>query len=569
MVSYFEENKLRKERIELCLKDISQLNELSVESRQQKKVKFGMVPIEKQPPTSYTYKLVLRNGEKDLATCREMNREWTVNSEPYFTKYCIIPLNAYFYPLGDTKHESISRPLASIPRMEHFLSSPLSRHHAGKIFDNPHDKYLLKPTPIKDSTASPAHSSRNSPLAHLHSTYHPHVEFLKEVSSIDSQQDMITMSPHQDHAGKSSQSSLILISSKMCHDSSTMKRIPFPKHIDSKKMDRVALACRSTSKELQHRLSISSDGSTNPSMTDDPFASSTSEISNEDHDDYDKAAAELWDEWWAPVKDTLKLRSSFYQMKSGTRSAHHLRTQNDTLSPYNRNFGVSSLSDQGLSKDPLTEVHRTAAIQNSRARYQRRSQTNLHPSHENQDHPQYTAFPPLVPPKPPGYRCSPHTSHKSWPTRSSSGPARSRAYTAPSHPHTKPPNPHANTVRNPSNLSFCTSATTPEPNSRQTSASSGSPLYTHTATSSPTQPLMQMMSLEKSVFEDDEDGDDEGKGGFVRMMESKLHIRSGSDGDTSKEKQVEGVDKKGRNGSLMLKARTALKDVFRGRKSVG
>ncbi|EHL01384.1 hypothetical protein M7I_2718 [Glarea lozoyensis 74030] len=100
-------------------------------------------------------------------------------------------------------------------------------------------------------------------------------------------------------------------------DSSKATTLPLDP-TDKSKTERLALACRSTSKELQQRLSIASDTS-DPGL-DDPFASSTSDSSSEDHDDdsegeaLEQAAAHLWDSWWSPAKQNLEMRQSFYQV---------------------------------------------------------------------------------------------------------------------------------------------------------------------------------------------------------------------------------------------------------------
>jgi hypothetical protein len=75
---------------------------------------------------------------------------------------------------------------------------------------------------------------------------------------------------------------------------------------------RLTKACQATSKELQNRLSISSDSS-DPGMMYDPFNSSGSDTSFEDHltpspSEADIAALqtenETWDLYWTPVNES-------------------------------------------------------------------------------------------------------------------------------------------------------------------------------------------------------------------------------------------------------------------------
>ncbi|KAF4630064.1 hypothetical protein G7Y89_g8067 [Cudoniella acicularis] len=84
--------------------------------------------------------------------------------------------------------------------------------------------------------------------------------------------------------------------------------------LDPSKLERLALACRSTSKELQRSLSISSDSSV-PRMMDNHFGLSTSEsdISIENFlasEALDTDA--IWDIWFSPKEEPSSLRSPFY-----------------------------------------------------------------------------------------------------------------------------------------------------------------------------------------------------------------------------------------------------------------
>jgi hypothetical protein len=351
---------------------------------------------------------------------------------------------------------------------------------------------------------------------------------------------------------------------------SPIGEIPPADSSDNIKIQRLASACRSTSKELQHRLSIVSDMS-NPGL-DDPFASSASNDSSEDHDDgsdgeaLEHATAHLWDSWWSPAKQNLEMRNSLNQV---TPLSPHC-TPSEPLSPYNRNFALDNLSDLTLSKEPLSKLHRSSAVRN--ARHQRRSQTNLHP---HQHASVYTAFPtqpPPVPLKPQDYRCSPHGRYNSWPTRSSSR-QMSRTPLLRPRANTTPRNLHA-PVHN-SNLSIRNTLSPTLRGSRHTSSSttaSEDPLYMRSSLSTSTQaptPLMDMMSNEIfpeiSCFEDDDDE----KLGLIDSFGSRFHIRT-SNGSHTRDREIDGevktglrIRSKARSASVAL---IALKRAFKSRK---
>jgi hypothetical protein len=382
-------------------------------------------------------------------------------------------------------------------------------------------------------------------------------------------QDMITTSPYQE-------SLLFLFTatySAMYLSDSPIEKIPPANSADKIKIERLALACRSSSKELQHRLSIISDISS-PGL-DNPFASSASDYSSEGHEDesdgkaFEYAAAQLWDSWWSPVKQNLEMRRSFYQVTPNST----LDTPPVPLSPHNRNFASENLSDLTLSNEPLSALHRPFAIRD--AVPQSRSHKNL-PHHQPQNF--YTAFPPQpppVPPKPQDYRSSPHGRYKSWPTRSSSrqmsrAPLRSRANTTPGNIYAP-----AHT----SSLSICTTLSPTPQGSRHTSSSttaSEDPLYMWSSLNTPNRPprpLMDLMSNEIcpdiSCFDDDDDE----KLGLIESLGTKFHMRTSS-GSAVKVKEIDSDDKEEGKTSLKIRnkarsASVALKGVFKIRKRGG
>jgi hypothetical protein len=368
---------------------------------------------------------------------------------------------------------------------------------------------------------------------------------------------MITMPPHEETLLFSSTATY----SKM-HLSDSPKARTLPLYTtDKNKAERPALACRSTSKELQQRLLIVSDTS-DPGL-DDPFASSASDSSSEDHDDdsegeaLEQAAAHLWDSWWSPARQNLEMRQSFYQVTP--RSTVNIMPE--PLSPYNRNFATENLSDLTLSNEPLSKLHRSSAIRN--AKHQSRSQT---PPSTRQSQHAYTTFPPQpppVPPKPQNYR--PHGRYKSWPTRSSSR-QMSRPPLQRTRANTTPGNPYAPVHA--SGLSITTTLSPTPQGSRQTSSSTTSEdrLYMRSSLNTPpTRPLMDLMSseicLEISCFEDDDDDDE--KLGLIDSLGSKLHIRT-SCGGAARDTEFDGDEKK-RSSKIRSRARSAtlaIRDVF-------
>lgn len=75
--------------------------------------------------------------------------------------------------------------------------------------------------------------------------------------------------------------------------------------------------------------------------------------------------------------------------------------------------------------------------------------------------------------------------------------------------------------------------------------------------------------MEKSVFEDDDDEDEESaRLGIIRSLENKLHIRSGSGSRNGSKAKEEGEEKEG-GGLRIKKTVDKLKGVFGMRKSIG
>ncbi|KAN0110584.1 hypothetical protein V8E51_006971, partial [Hyaloscypha variabilis] len=173
----------------------------------------------------------------------------------------------------------------------------------------------------------------------------PHrAEFLVKDNSIDC--NGITVTVHDASDGWLLSSPITTIFSKM-HLSRPRKLSSSPDSdgcLSPSTLDRLTKACQATSKELQNRLSISSDSS-DPGMMYDPFASSGSDTSFEDSltrspSEADLAALqvenETWNLYWTPAEaSTLPLRSDAHLSP--------LR-QTNNLSPCNRNFASSNLS---------------------------------------------------------------------------------------------------------------------------------------------------------------------------------------------------------------------------------
>ncbi|CAG8955213.1 hypothetical protein HYFRA_00007229 [Hymenoscyphus fraxineus] len=326
------------------------------------------------------------------------------------------------------------------------------------------------------------------------------------------------------------------------------------------------LACRTTSKELQLRLSINSDSSA-PEMTD----GNDSDTSLEDDPIHDEAAERLWNKWFSTSPESHS--GPFYQTQQATQSSYQVPA--GSLCPSNRNYAPTNLSNLSLSSKQEPEPCLLDGIRSQRGR----SQSNLVlPSHNYTPYRTFSPEAPPVPPKPKNYLPNtPNLSHNSWPSRSSSRPHRPRPPLSRLRANTAPgASAQYATTNQPSNLSYCTTLS-PDlpctPNSHSFSANGS--LYTRSVPSSPFRPPPQLMYLmEKSVFEDDEE-DESARLKIIRSLENKMRIRSGSGSgnriggsDSQKGRDGEGEEKEG--GSLRIK-RTVnrLKGVFGMRKSIG
>lgn len=295
-------------------------------------------------------------------------------------------------------------------------------------------------------------------------------------------------------------------------------------------LNRLTKACQATSRKLQHRLSISSDSS-DPGMMYDPFSSSGSDTSFEEplsrnHSKADLASLreenETWDLYWTPIKESpLQLCVDAYMSPLG---------REPNLSPCNRNFASSNLSSFNTPDSP-----RPLKRSNSRRAPRRMNQSS--PSSLS-PHPRatYSPFPTCTATVPEPTSCPDpslesdshptdpqHTQHKSWPTRTTSNlphrarsPLRTRAHTTPSTPSNFTPT-------YPSNLSTCTTLDYQSPRSSSPCTSSSSALYMRSPLS-PSLLLAMDIGNETSVWEDDDE--DEGVGGLVGSLRSRLHIKS-------------------------------------------
>lgn len=299
-----------------------------------------------------------------------------------------------------------------------------------------------------------------------------------------------------------------------------------------KEFERRTIACRQTSKELQHRCSTSSNSS-DPGLTDDHCASSPSPNSITSFEDpyncnpsaVDLAAEKIWMQFFtdqSPIKVSL-LESPLYHdfppaLFSYAPSEVHLSPRNhspinpDTFSPY------------------PGDLHQSDAVRSSRDR----SKT----IHIVRPQPSYTAFP-IAP--------SPHPLHQSWPQRNEyrvqqpspqppARPARSRAFTAPS---------QARVIR-PSNLNVCTSVndhpSIPYPYPPSTSHSHShhnpNPNRFYATRSAPSTPLVLPVVhptdiVEQFISHFDEDDDDEEHHSVFGSLKSRLYSRRGSSNASS------------------------------------
>ncbi|KAF8855019.1 hypothetical protein BDZ45DRAFT_676521 [Acephala macrosclerotiorum] len=315
-----------------------------------------------------------------------------------------------------------------------------------------------------------------------------------------------------------------------------------------KEFERRTVACRQTSKELQHRCSMSSDSS-DPGLTNNHYASSPSPNSITSFEDpyncnpsaVDLAAEKIWMQFFtdqSPIKVSL-LESPLYHdfppaLFSYAPSEVHISPRNrspikpDTFSPY------------------LGDLHRSDAARSSRDRSKTIHIVRPQPSH--------TAFP-VAP--------SPYPSHQSWPQQTESRvqkppqqpaapprPARSRAYTAPS---------QARVVR-PSNLNACTSAndhpSIPYPYPPSTSNShhnSGSNRFYATRSAPPTPLVLPVIHptdiVEQFISHFDEDDDEEEHHSVFGSLKSRLCSRRGSSNASSGGSWGRNSNKAGGSGS--------------------
>ncbi|KAH6677706.1 hypothetical protein B0J14DRAFT_560487 [Halenospora varia] len=457
-------------------------------------------------------------------------------------------------------------------------------------------------------------------------------EFFAENSSIDNGDHMITTFPRGDACNWHSSSSFTALSPKMrsCKSHAELSTTSAYGSLNQSKIEKLTLACRSSSKELQRSLSISSDSSVPEMMEDHPgLSTSESEISLEDFfraDSLDTEAA-LWNFWFSPEQQDLSLGSPFLEDSTAhspsilptlsptrnylppIRSPLHLQDSN--LSPYNRNFASTNLFSLHISPESSNVTPQSGANHQDSEAIRTPRQT---PQHLSIPLPTstYSPFPPCntTTTSPPPNRPLPnplqsyqhpaselrpkpqeHATHISsqdgWPPRVESrlsrrvqqqptqhqaqvqqAQTRARAYTTPSRPPLLPPH-----IRHSSK----------QPRSPQTITSNSSHLYMRSAPNSPNNPqnapnsatktyleLMDLMSQEKSFFETD-DADDEEKSGFMNLLEGKFHIRSHS----GSEKEMSGglgVGDGEKKRSLRVKAKSAgeaIKGVFGIRRSIG
>jgi hypothetical protein len=123
-------------------------------------------------------------------------------------------------------------------------------------------------------------------------------------------------------------------------------------------LDKLTAACRISSRELQARLSISSDSS-DPGMMEDAYDAcglSDSDISFEDNGLYNASTfgvpteEEVWGYYWTPEK---------YHDESTTQLPPWDQACN--LSSRNRNFASSNLQGLDISDSP-SNLHRSDAV---------------------------------------------------------------------------------------------------------------------------------------------------------------------------------------------------------------
>lgn len=278
----------------------------------------------------------------------------------------------------------------------------------------------------------------------------PQPEFFA-TESIDSGNDKIAGLPPADasEGWLLSSSSTTVISKTYLGKQRTMAISPIRRPLLPKKSERLALkACRSTSKDLQEKLSLSPSEMNNPGLIDDPFCSSASDSdsSNEEFNEYTSSSTELWDLYFSEEEKSSYQRSPLYQVDAPKSS--QLCLQADTISPANNNL-ISPLRRSDAQRTPRRATQGT-----------------------------YSAFPSLSTPR---TSTTSHPKYASWPARKESrlkpkGQTRTRprAETAPSIPSSA----------NSSHLTL-------------------SPPHSAPASPSSIQPFMPL--LEKSVWEHDDD----------------------------------------------------------------
>jgi hypothetical protein len=203
--------------------------------------------------------------------------------------------------------------------------------------------------------------ARSSPCLHSLSTMGGtplHAEFPAEDSFID--RDGITVRLRDASNGWLLSPPLTTTFSKM--QLSRPRQSPqspcYHRSMSRSDLDKLAAACRISSRELQARLSISSDSSDPGMMEDtcDACGLSDSDISFEDNFLYNASTfgipteEELWRSYWTPEK---------YHDESTTQSPPWSQACN--LSSCNRNFAFSNLPGLDISDSP-SNLRRSDAV---------------------------------------------------------------------------------------------------------------------------------------------------------------------------------------------------------------
>jgi hypothetical protein len=394
-------------------------------------------------------------------------------------------------------------------------------------------------------------------------------EFLVNDTSIDC--NCITVSVRDTWDGWLLSSPVTTIVSKMQlsppHQASSSPEID-DGYLSSSTLDELTKACQATSKTLHNRLSISSYSS-DPGMMFDPFNSSSSDTSFEDSLPQNPSEADLaalqtenetWDLYWTPIKESSL-------------------PQDPILSPWDRNFASSNLSSLNIPENNRN-LKRRLEVRRAPRRLNHSSPPGLPLLYTYSAFPNCTLGTPSTAntsrlhsdPQSNNHPTDPqHALHNSWPTPAAPTvqshyrtPARTRAQTIPS-------TLSSFTPLHPSNLSTCT---TLDYQSSRTSSPcpSSSPLYMRPLPS----PSLELekrggglgmdidLGNETSVWE--EDDDDEGMGGLVGSLRSRLHIRS-----SSAQEEVGGeLGVKVRQGKRMKRSLSeVVKGVFRVRRKGG